>query len=286
MTAQPHPLCSALGSTFPETPYGIVKRLRAIERWAALVGKWRGTHVLSILDFGCGTGDHVTYPLACLGHRVLGVDYHAASIEEAGRRFSLPNLSFRVADIDLLVREGARFDLIICSEVLEHLHEPLPFLRQVRRMVEKNGGLIVTTPNGYGAFEWLSSLERLLDWVGMNDLLRRARRAFWRRAAGERGSDGRESNGHSTIGFLNMDSKHVQFFRLAELESLFARSAFRVVDRQARTILCGPYADVVFHFMPWRQSLYRLNNEAADRLPMTWAADWMYLLQAEEGQAA
>ena len=276
---QSHPSCAVGAPAFPETSYGIVKRLDTIERWASFVAKWRGTtDVLSILDFGCGTGNHVTYPLACLGHRVLGVDYHAPSIEEAGRRFSLPNLSFRVADIDLLVREGASFDLIVCSEVLEHLHEPLPFLRQVSRMVEKNGGLIVTTPNGYGAFEWLSSLERVLDRAGINDVLRRAIRAFRRRAADEQSNE-RTLDTSSTIGFLNMDSKHVQFFRLTELESLFACSGFRIVDRRARTVLCGPYADVVFHLMPWRQILYRLNNEAADRLPMTWAADWMYLLQ-------
>lgn len=57
---------------FPETSYGIVKRLQTIEAWTAGVAQRLGTPSLSILDFGCGTGDHVTYPLACLGHRVLG----------------------------------------------------------------------------------------------------------------------------------------------------------------------------------------------------------------------
>jgi len=272
-------------SAFAETPYGIVKRLRTIERWASRVCQWREKESLSILDYGCGTGDHVTYPLARLGHQVLGVDYHVPSIDEAGRRFQLPNLAFRVADIGQLVREGAAYDLVICSEVLEHMHEPLPFLRQIRKMVDKQGGLIVTTPNGYGAFEWLSALERLLDRIGMNHMLRSLRRIF-RRPVEKQRSDERPSDRDSAIGFLNMDSKHVQFFGLARLESLFVSSGFRIADRQARTVLCGPYADNFFHLLPFRQSLYRLNSEAADRLPMTWAADWMYLLQAEEGQAA
>ena len=281
MTIEPNSVPAGAATMFPETPYGIVKRLRTVERWAALVAEWRAKKVLSILDYGCGTGDHVTYPLACLGHQVLGVDYHAASIEEAGRRFSLPNLSFRVADVDLLVREGAIFDLVVCSEVLEHLQEPLPFLRQVSRMMGKKGGLIITTPNGYGSFEWLCSLERLLDRIGMNRLLRKARRAFRAGAADERMSNECSPNGPSTIGFLNVDSKHVQFFALAELESLFVQSGFRIAERQARTLLCGPYADILFQLMPWKQSLYRLNNEIADRLPMAWAADWMYLLQPD-----
>jgi SAM-dependent methyltransferase len=283
MTVQP-----LLGSVdevlaFGETPYGIVKRLRAVERWASRVCRWRGKDTLSILDYGCGTGDHVTYPLARLGHHVLGV--HVQSIDEANRRYRLSNLAFRVMNIDELVREGTKYDLVICSEVLEHVHEPLAFLRQIRKMVDNKGGLIVTTPNGYGAFEWLSALERLLDRMGMNRMLRKAIRAV-RRCADDGTSDGDLSDRDSSVGFLNMDSKHVQFFGLARLESLFSSGGFRIADRQARTVLCGPYVDNLFHLMPFRERLYRLNSEAADRLPMTWAADWMYLLQAQEGQPA
>ena len=284
MTRQPLSFSVDEASSFGETPYGIVKRLRIAERWASRVCQWREKEALSILDYGCGTGDHLTYPLACLGHQVLGVDYHVPSIDEAKRRFRLPNLTFRVADIDQLVREGATYDLVICSEVLEHVHEPLWFLRQIRKIVDKQGGLIITTPNGYGAFEWLSALERLLDRIGMNQILRKFCRAL-RRPAAEYRLDGCLSDRDSAIGFLNMDSKHVQFFGLARLEALFSSGGFRIADRQARTVFCGPYVDNLFQLMPFRQTLYRLNNEAADRLPMTWAADWMYLLQAEESQA-
>ena len=106
MTAQP--LVGSVDEVlaFAETPYGIVKRLRAVERWASRVCQWRGKEALSILDYGCGTGDHVTYPLARLGHHVLGVDYHVQSIDEANRRYRLSNLAFRVMDIDELVAKG------------------------------------------------------------------------------------------------------------------------------------------------------------------------------------
>jgi hypothetical protein len=121
--------------------------------------------------------------------------------------------------------------------------------------------------------------------MGMNRMLRKAIRAV-RRCADDGTSDGDLSDRDSSVGFLNMDSKHVQFFGLARLESLFSSGGFRIADRQARTVLCGPYVDNLFHLMPFRERLYRLNSEAADRLPMTWAADWMYLLQAQEGQPA
>ena len=119
---------------FPETSYGIVKRLETIEAWTAAVAKRLGKSSLSILDYGCGTGDHVTYPLACRGHGVLGMDMHEPSIQEAQRRYPLPNLVFRTGHLESLIQEHLNFDLIVCSEVLEHLHE-LEAAARVRKAV-------------------------------------------------------------------------------------------------------------------------------------------------------
>jgi len=264
---------------FPETSYGIVKRLQTIEAWTAGVAQRLGKPSLSILDFGCGTGDHVTYPLACLGHRVLGVDVHAASIQEASRKYRLPTLLFRRAEIDELVMEGARFDLIVCSEVLEHVHDPQPFLEALRRLLCAEGALIITTPNGYGAFEWLTSLQKALTRVGLHGIFRQVARLLL--GARSVASAAREESVQS-VGYLNMDSTHVQFFRIARLESIFFQSGFRMAERRARTLLCGPYVDVLFRVLPFEQSLCRLNNRLADAFPFTWAADWMFLLEPRE----
>ncbi len=272
---------------FQETSYGIVKRLQTIEAWTAAVSRRLGKPSLSVLDYGCGTGDHVTYPLACLGHRVMGVDFHAASISEAARRYQSPMLSFRTAEIEELVTEGKRFDLVVCSEVLEHLHEPGFFLESVHRLLEPGGGLIITTPNGYGAFEWLTSLQQALAQTGIHGFLRRVAHACL----------GTHSTGPAqpaavcgeeicpSTGFLNMDSTHVQFFRVGELEDVFSHSGFRIVERRARTLFCGPYADVVFRLVPFEAMLCRANNRLADLLPFAWAADWMFLLEPREAGA-
>jgi 2-polyprenyl-3-methyl-5-hydroxy-6-metoxy-1,4-benzoquinol methylase len=170
---------------FPETSYGIVKRLQTIEAWTAGVAQRLGTPSLSILDFGCGTGDHVTYPLACLGHRVLGVDMHEPSIQEAQRRYPLPNLLFRTGHLESLIQEGVAADLIICSEVLEHLQQPRDCLSLMRRLLKPNGALIITTPNGYGSYEMFCRLQRGLTRIGIDQVVRRlvhARRAMQARS--------------------------------------------------------------------------------------------------------
>ncbi len=273
--------------SFSETSYGIVKRLQTIEAWTAAVAQRLGKTSLSILDYGCGTGDHVTYPLACRGHRVLGVDFHEASITEASRRYRLPNLSFQTAEIDELLKQGQQFDLVVCSEVLEHLHEPLHFLETVSRLLRAGGGLIITTPNGYGSFEWLTSLQKALDRVGLHGFFRQVAHVCLGRKTGGRTAP-TSAGGEGTVpsaGFLNMDSRHVQFFRVGRLEMMFSQSGFSVLERRARTLLCGPYVDVLFRLAPFSQALCRTNNRLADALPFAWAADWMFLLERREKSA-
>lgn len=269
---------------FPETSYGIVKRLETIEAWTAAVAQRLGTTSFSILDYGCGTGDHVTYPLACRGYPVLGMDMHEPSIEEAQRRYPLPNLVFRAGHLESLIREGLRFDLIVCSEVLEHLHQPLEGLRLMRQLLKPKGALIITTPNGYGSYEMLCRLQRGLTRLGIDQVARRLVHARRRKRtrADENPASGESSRSTCEAGFLNFESGHVQFFRVRQLMHLFEAGGLRVAERRARTFLCGPYVDVLLRLPPFRQALYRVNNRVADLLPFAWSADWMFLLEPIE----
>lgn len=273
---------------FAETQYGIVKRIRVIEEWVARIKERTGKSVLSLLDYGCGTGDYVTFPLARSGNVVLGIDIHGPSILEARRKYALPNLSFRTGILQDLLDEGLSFDVVVCSEVLEHLHNPSDFLTGLARTVRPGGGLIITTPNGYGSFEMLSGLERVLNRIGVHQVVR------WVFSQGQRISQrgqGRqipsgplaEMDGDQHPGTLNQESVHVQFFHLSALEKLFSNIGLRVVARRARTLLCGPYVDVAFRLCPWRQPLFQLNSRLADLLPFSWAADWMFLLERKGG---
>lgn len=273
---------------FEETPYGIVKRIEVIGQWIRQVRQRTGNSRLTILDYGCGTGSHITFPLASMGHKVLGIDSHEPSILEARRNYTLPNLSFRTGVLEDLVKENQTFDLIVCSEVLEHHSEPFDFLLGLRRLIGPAGALIMTTPNGYGSYEMLCRLEPGLRRIGVHQLLRwifRGGRQLARQLSGHTASvrpiDKLPED--QNPGFLNRESGHVQFFRLRTLEALFRDSGFHVASRRARTFLCGPYVDVLFGVCPFRQALYRMNNRLADLLPFAWAADWMFLLERREG---
>ena len=267
-----------------ENSYGVAKRLEVVESWLHDVGIRLGKSRLDILDYGCGTGDHLTAPLASLGHAVLGVDLHSESIVVAARLNASPSLTFRAADLDALLVEGLSFDVVICSEVLEHVDDPGGFLANLCALTRVDGAVIITTPNGHGSFELLCAASRGMKRIGVHQLLRwsvwKVRQASaWLRAAPKPSSPLDQVATNEDRGFLNVDSGHLQFFTVSRLERLFTAAGLRVVARRARTLLCGPYVDAVFALCRWRPVLFRWNNRAADVLPFGVAADWMFLLR-------
>ena len=96
----------------------------------------------SLLDVGCAQ----PYLLLEIGRRfpgkvLAGLDVAESVIEEYRRKF--PRIDFMCSDIQL-GRPARRYDVVICSEVLEHLPEYEAALDNVRAMCGKN--LLVTVP--------------------------------------------------------------------------------------------------------------------------------------------
>lgn len=99
-----------------------------------------------VLDAGCGEG-FGTQTLADVASEVLGVDYSEVAVSECRRLWNKPNLRFEQVD---LTRPGAftdTFDLVLNFQVLEHIEDPMPFLRGLHERIGPDGTLILTTPN-------------------------------------------------------------------------------------------------------------------------------------------
>ncbi|HER27522.1 MAG TPA: class I SAM-dependent methyltransferase, partial [Rhodospirillales bacterium] len=214
-----------------ETPYGVLKRFHYID------GVIEACNPETVLDIGCGTGALLTHPLAASHRRThfFGVDSDAASIEWAKRTYSLPNLEFS-ADLDDY--RDRRFQLIIASEVLEHVEEPLDFLNQIRRSLAAGGKVILTVPNGYGPFEWSVLAETALRLSGLYKFaialtrLIRNRRPLFPVA---------ENVSAETLAV----SPHINFFSFGVLARIFSAGGFHITSFQSRTLLCGPGFDQI-----------------------------------------
>jgi 2-polyprenyl-6-hydroxyphenyl methylase/3-demethylubiquinone-9 3-methyltransferase len=123
---------------------------------------------LSALDVGCG-GGLVAEPLARLGAAVTAIDADAQAILAAGAHADERGLDvdYRVGAAEDLVAAGARFDLVLALEIVEHVADRGAFLAMIASLVAPGGLLMLSTLNrtlaslalGIGAAEYL------LRWV-------------------------------------------------------------------------------------------------------------------------
>lgn len=109
----------------------------------------------SILDVGCGKGDFVDAALS-EGYDIGGIELSQPAIDIA-QEFGLP-----VTKLDFFsgeIKNSSR-DVLTMFEVIEHLPEPIKFLRRAEMVVKPSGLIYLTTPN-------FNSLDRRVlgpDW--------------------------------------------------------------------------------------------------------------------------
>ncbi len=109
---------------------------------------------VSVIDIGCG-GGLLAEPLARLGAKVTGIDVSAGAIAAASdhaKRGELDITYKHTSAEDFLQNEtisGTRFDIIIASEVIEHVNDRPSFLKTIAKFGhdERPSMVVVTTIN-------------------------------------------------------------------------------------------------------------------------------------------
>jgi ubiquinone/menaquinone biosynthesis C-methylase UbiE len=105
-----------------------------------------------VLDVGCGVGDE-TATLTRDDRTVVGVDYSAATMVEAGRRRGGDRLRFAGMDGAQLAVRDASVDAIVSSHIIEHFVDPVRHVAELARVLNRHGTAFVITPNAPADFE-------------------------------------------------------------------------------------------------------------------------------------
>lgn len=101
----------------------------------------------SILDSGCASGD-IAIELSNLGYHVHGIDLEPHRLDQ-GRKLAKKygkNVHFENAKFEDLNNLGV-YDLVLLGEVLEHFTDPGQVLVKIKRLLNSNGKILITTPN-------------------------------------------------------------------------------------------------------------------------------------------
>lgn len=105
----------------------------------------------NVLDIGCGSGNITKHVAAFSGH-VHAIDLYPEAIEVARENLAdLDNVSFEAGNVFAAGEEATKpfvgkYDLIVLSEVLEHLDDDIGTLRTIANILPTGGRLLLTVP--------------------------------------------------------------------------------------------------------------------------------------------
>ncbi len=138
------------------------------EHFGRDAGSDRPLQGLRVVDIGCG-GGILAEAMAGLGADVTGIDVVEKNINIArlhARQQDLP-IDYRLMTAAELVDTGARFDVVLNMEVVEHVADLPAFMRDCNRLTGEDGVMFVATINRT-PLAWLFAIvgaEYVLRWL-------------------------------------------------------------------------------------------------------------------------
>lgn len=186
-------------SEFNRSPVHRVRLACIIQMLARAVPPAQGR----ILEIGCGVGN-IAIPIASLGYNITALDIHEPSIIQAQQRNSFGNLQFVYGSVDRV--NPGEYDVIILTEVLEHVKKHQEMIGSIARSMKKECTLIITVPNGWGITELLCRPSYVLKrWPVGTAAIKIVKRLLKT----------------ADLTTANLATPHVHFFALRRLVKLF-----------------------------------------------------------------
>ncbi|MDZ4229369.1 MAG: class I SAM-dependent methyltransferase [Patescibacteria group bacterium] len=122
----------------------------------------------TVLDFGSGVGTLALY-LARQGKQVTGIEVAPKAVavaKKSAAKFRLDNqVKFLLGDI-FKSNLKQKFDFVICSEVLEHLHDDGRALDKIYSLLKPTGRLLVSVPSQNAPLIKLGAIKEFDAWSG------------------------------------------------------------------------------------------------------------------------
>jgi 2-polyprenyl-3-methyl-5-hydroxy-6-metoxy-1,4-benzoquinol methylase len=127
---------------------------------------------IKILDLGCGRG-WLSNLLTEFGF-VTGAEPVKGVVKYAKKMY--PKVEFVVGSTKELIKNGTKnFNLIVCSEVLEHIPDDKKneFIGEIHQLLATGGYAIFSTPRAEAQEDWLKNskiTQPIEEWISENDL--------------------------------------------------------------------------------------------------------------------
>jgi 2-polyprenyl-3-methyl-5-hydroxy-6-metoxy-1,4-benzoquinol methylase len=219
----------------------------------------------NILDVGCGNGV-ISRHLGQFGFNVTGIDVSEKAIEKAQALNIYSNVQFMKKSAEELIAEGARYDAIICSEVLEHLNNPDALLDILNKSLVRNGKLIITVPNGKGPRESFVTKPVLK--------LRNKNNWIWKLIVSTKKGLGYSG---TTVQSAADNLDHVQFFSKKDIQQLSVKHNLKIIRFGKANFVEDVFP---FSFFSKRiKVLQKIDCKLADWLPYNFTGGFFFVCE-------
>lgn len=173
-----------------------------------------------VLDLGCGEGLY-TFTLANSGFKgeIIAFDFNAALLQMASKWIACDEkIKFKNGDITKkLPYEDNYFDVIIFTEVMEHLDDDIEPLFEIRRVLKDGGKLFLTVPNLNFPTKW-DPINKIRMSLGL----------------------GHFSQYNTILGGV-WSYDHKRLYKFEDLEKKLVNSKFKFIKKVSLTHYCLPF---------------------------------------------
>jgi ubiquinone biosynthesis O-methyltransferase len=200
---------------------------------------------IEILDLGCGHGE-LSIPLLKLGYKLDCVDLDKSNLSELREKLKkIPYITKRVKVVNSSIEKynlDKKYDVVLLTEVLEHVDHPEEILKKIYQLLKNNGICILSIPNGFGTY------EIFFDWPII----------LFRKMLGIKTPSGRY---------------HINFFSFNRIKRIFKDNNFEVIKLVKH---------VFFPILPFKNRLIQLLDIKLARICSPWLINgWIFVLKKQ-----
>ena len=223
------------------------------------------SYKFNVLDIGCGTCQLTKIVAEKFNCNITAVDIDANSIKKARSIVMPENIELLVANVEENVLQGD-YDVILMTQVLDHLKNPLNLMTMVTRNNLKDKGIIlIGISNGYGMYEKSKKRHGFNTSYMKNDNAKKL----------------------ITLPYTcNIESPHIWKFSKTELEKLTKTAGLKITKFKNITFLLPAYPFNKLFFSSCTvlgKILDDIDGCVADVVPHLLASNWFFECVKQEG---